>query len=138
LDLTFPGFGVLPAGKANQPDNLVDVGHDPLDHHRRIAIFNLGEQLGQSGFGLGLFIHRVHLLLSLDDFLGQGQELFKEVEAMQQPLFMFLLEFFQALTQGDEFRVVLMFTQSGDEFDLDLLGFFVRVLGIDVKTAQTL
>jgi hypothetical protein len=64
----------------------------------------------------------------LNDFLGQGQQFFKEIEAVQQSLFRFLLEFFQALAQSDKLRVVLVLAQPGDEFDFDLLGFLAGSL----------
>ena len=98
LHLTFSGFRVLPTREANMPDDAVDIRDDPLHDHRGLAALDLGEQLGQRRLSLGLLVHGIDLLFGLDDLLGQRQQIFQEVQAVQQSLLVPLFELLESLT----------------------------------------
>src|SRR5215208_3474262 len=81
LDLPFSGFRALPTREANEPNNSIDIGDDPLHDHRSLPVLGFGEQLGQRRLRLGLLVHGIYLLLGLDAFLGQRQQLFEKLYA---------------------------------------------------------
>lgn len=82
LNLSFSGFGALPTRETNHSDDFIDVGHDSLDYHWRLSIFNLGKQLGQCCLCLVPFILRINLFFSLNDVLSKGEQPFQKVETV--------------------------------------------------------
>jgi hypothetical protein len=65
--------------------------------------------------------------IGFDDFLGQLEDFFQELEAGEEALFAAFLDFFKALAEGDELGVAVVFAETGDEKDFDLPALLDRV-----------
>jgi hypothetical protein len=118
---------VLPVRKANFLHDVVDVRDNAFDDDVRIAVLRFLEELGQRFSGAVALLFRVGVFLGLNDVPGDVKDLFEELQADKEALLVTRLDLLQALAQGGELWMPVVFTQAGDQFDLDFPGALARL-----------
>ena len=61
LDLAVARDGFLPARKAHDAHDFINIVHDTFNHHRSITVARFIEEFGQGGFALVLFLEGIDL-----------------------------------------------------------------------------
>ena len=127
--LHFPlaGDSLLPAVKADDAHDAVDLADDLLDDGGRGLGARFLEEFGQGGFGLPPLIFRFDALFGLHGFLRNREQLLEVFEAGDEALLQPFFDLLQTLPQRHEDRIVAVLPQARDDLDLQFFRFLLIV-----------
>src|SRR4029077_21202975 len=99
---------MLPIGKANFPNNVVDVANDALDNDMSVSAPGLVEKLSKCFLCSVALVLWGHLLLRLDDIFRDFKDFLQKPQTRKKALLVAFFNFFQSSAKCRELGVAGM------------------------------